>query len=230
MDPTEPEVITGGKKFIKVDGTNNATVLANARFVVINKNAGDNLNKFLVLKSAVQQEAETTAYNAAENAYKTYLAATNTANIDEVDTTVTPQVTRKVRLEQLLEARDTAYEAMNNQYVWGAEADAIVFTSKADGTFEVTGLAYGNYELKEIIAPTGYALLTANTPFTVGAGSYTNAAGLPDHTANGEQIIENNKVTIPQTGGIGTVIFVIAGLAIMGTAVIVMKKRQELDV
>lgn len=227
LDPTEPEVITGGKKFIKVDGTDNTQVLANARFVVINKNAGDDIDKFLVLKSTVQQTEETNAYNAAETAYKEYLADTNTANIDELDTTLTPQITRRARLEQLLAARDTAYEAMNNQYAWGAEADAIVFTSQADGTFEATGLAYGNYELKEITAPTGYANLTANIPFEVDAASYTNADNLPDHTANDELIIENKKVTIPQTGGIGTVIFGAIGLTLMGGAVVAFKKRES---
>ena len=43
------------------------------------------------------------------------------------------------------------------------------------------------------------------------------------------QRIENKLVTIPQTGGIGTIIFTAIGLAIMASAVIAIKKRQATE-
>lgn len=45
---------------------------------------------------------------------------------------------------------------------------------------------------------------------------------------NAQQII-NKKVSIPQTGGIGTIIFTAIGLAIMASAIIAIKKRQATE-
>ncbi|MGB4609130.1 MAG: LPXTG cell wall anchor domain-containing protein [Saccharofermentanales bacterium] len=41
--------------------------------------------------------------------------------------------------------------------------------------------------------------------------------------------LDNKEITIPQTGGIGTVIFVVAGLAIMAFAVIAMRRNNKKD-
>lgn len=45
-----------------------------------------------------------------------------------------------------------------------------------------------------------------------------------DNTAT--QVV-NKKVTIPQTGGIGTFIFIAAGLALMGGALFALKKNNK---
>ncbi|MCJ0544659.1 SpaH/EbpB family LPXTG-anchored major pilin [Enterococcus cecorum] len=92
------------------------------------------------------------------------------------------------------------------------EGEATKFISKADGTFEVKGLAYGSagdtaaeasskYYLVEVNAPKGYAKLQNPFEFTVNASSYTNT--IP---------VDNIKVTIPQTGGIGSAIVIGLGL------------------
>lgn len=210
LNPTEPEVVNGGEKFLKVDGVTKSP-LAGAEFVVKNNRVNDPDNgKFLALKDATTQADEVAAYQAAEAAYQAAVAAATT---DAPDTE---------NIAALKATRDATYEAMNMQWTWvAAEADGFKFISAQDGTFEVTGLAYGAYQLIETKPPTGYAENRTPRDFTVGLGTYADETVIT---------IENNKVTIPQTGGIGTIIFVIAGLAIMGTAVIVMKKRQELDV
>ena len=41
--------------------------------------------------------------------------------------------------------------------------------------------------------------------------------------------VGNRNLTIPQTGGIGTVIFTAIGLAIMASAIIAIKKRQATE-
>ncbi|MFX3737658.1 LPXTG cell wall anchor domain-containing protein, partial [Streptococcus suis] len=46
-------------------------------------------------------------------------------------------------------------------------------------------------------------------------------------TADNFQQIKTNKVTIPQTGGIGTLVFTSVGLSTMVFAFIAMKKRQS---
>lgn len=126
--------------------------------------------------------------------------------------------------------RDAAYLAMNTQWTWVTDkANAFVFVSGPNGQFEVTGLAPGTYNLVEIKAPAGYVLNETPRPFTVGAGSYTTGdiAYVPEGTTTDAQQVTNMKVTIPQTGGIGTVIFGVVGATLMGGAIIAFKKKDE---
>lgn len=99
------------------------------------------------------------------------------------------------------------------------EDDATRFISGSDGQFEVKGLAYGDYVLREVKAPEGYALPTnPNTSFTVDANSYSLDAA---------KIIVNRKLTIPQTGGMGTMAFTLLGGMMMVFAVGYYKKTRE---
>lgn len=93
--------------------------------------------------------------------------------------------------------------------------EATKFISNSEGTFEVTGLAYGSanqkhdeasstYKLVEVTAPTGYALLQDPVEFTVNASSYQDINTIK---------VNNSKVTIPQTGGIGSAIVIGLGVS-----------------
>lgn len=95
-----------------------------------------------------------------------------------------------------------------------SKEEATKFISNAEGMFEVTGLAYGSanqtpetasstYKLVEVTAPTGYALLQEPIEFTVNASSYQDTNTVT---------VYNSKVTIPQTGGIGSAIVIGIGL------------------
>ena len=92
----------------------------------------------------------------------------------------------------------------------------------------------------ETKAPAGYGTPTnADFKFEVANGSYTaDAEGVVyegtdkvvDKAQGADAMrINNKKVTIPQTGGIGTVIFTAIGLAIMASAIIAIKKRQATE-
>jgi fimbrial isopeptide formation D2 family protein/LPXTG-motif cell wall-anchored protein len=103
-------------------------------------------------------------------------------------------------------------------------------TSGADGIALFMGLpyvagstAYKTYYLVETTAPQGYNLLTA-----------------PQSIVFNDQVIEhtyylgvvNTKgFTLPSTGGMGSIIFTVVGIAIIGTAVIVAlsRKRKNTD-
>lgn len=90
------------------------------------------------------------------------------------------------------------------------------------------------YKLVEIQAPKGYAKLDQPIGFEITPDSYKSGAvkieqgKAVDDTTNGTHTeIKNKKLTIPQTGGIGTVIFTVVGVGLMAGAVMAMKKNRE---
>ena len=106
--------------------------------------------------------------------------------------------------------------------------------SNADGQFEIKGLAYADgYQLEEKTAPEGYAKLQEPVDFKVKEGSYstveTDIAYEKEGTEKTAKQIKNKNVTIPQTGGIGSLIFIVAGLALMGVAFTAMKRRNSVE-
>ncbi|WP_169051096.1 isopeptide-forming domain-containing fimbrial protein [Streptococcus suis] len=205
LEPEEPKVITYGKRFVKTDDKelNAGTKLLGAEFIV--RKEGE--EKYLALKATATKDIEVSDYTQKEAAY---IAAVKEKSAD---------------IAQKKALRDAAYEAMNMQWEWVTEVSkAFKFISSTDGKFEVKGLVAGQYELVETKAPEGYALLTTTVKFIVGPNTWGQT---DDITAENFQQVKNKKVTIPQTGGIGTLVFTIVGLSTMVFAFIAMKKRQS---
>lgn len=110
--------------------------------------------------------------------------------------------------------------------------DTLVAATKihvnGDGTFEVTGLAYGDsgaditYKLEEVDVPTDYVKM-ADLVFTINASSYGDKENIDDIT----KVINVKRPHIPQTGGIGTLIFLAAGLVLMGAAIVALKRKGQ---
>lgn len=214
-DPQEPAVETYGHRFQKVDHEGKG--LPNAEFIVKNNIEGADKGKVLAQKDAKDLASDEAAYQAAEKAYK------DAVKEGKADTEIAP----------LKAKRDAAYVKVNTQWKWIDDTTdhtgAYVFKSGTDGYFKVTGLMKGAYQLVETKQPDGYAKLTKPVDFTIAEGSTgvteLKAGKLED--AKGFKQIENKKVTIPQTGGIGSIIFVVAGLLIMGLAGYKMKANKE---
>lgn len=96
------------------------------------------------------------------------------------------------------------------------------------GTFTFRGIVDGTYYLKEIKAPDGYNMLTAEIVITVDGGAVKSAlAGTTSYIVKKSE--SENTVTItvpnssgymlPNTGGNGTYLYIISGLLIMACAV-----------
>ena len=233
LNPSEPKVITGGKKFVKTnqDGTER---LAGAEFYVKNS-AGE----YLVAKTSTEQNAASVDLTKKKEALNAAVKAYNelTAEQQKTDTE------KKAAIDKAQKEYNDAFKEAAKKYEWvknAKEADRVLLVSDAQGRFEITGLAYGDYKLEEKTPPEGFAKLNGDIDFRVAKGSYNDVADYkpgeikPDHigynnandTVKGQQVV-NKKVTIPQTGGIGTVIFTVVGISLMAGAVMAMKKNRE---
>ena len=113
----------------------------------------------------------------------------------------------------------------NGKWSWAAVTgdydDAWKATSDKDGNFEVTGLEFGDYKLRETKAPDGFNK-GQDVPFVIDKGSYDGSAaetkGVPNVSKGG---------FLPSTGGIGIVIFLVIGGSLMAFAVNRYRKQQR---
>ena len=266
LNPTEPKVVNGGKKFVKTDQEGKR--LEGAEFYVKDSTG----KKYLVAKADDGNEAVKKAKQTLTEKQKAY------ENLDAEAQKGEEGQKAKKAFDEAQQAYNKAVLDNANKYEFSDSSDnAVVLRSDKDGKFEITGLAYGDYKLEEKTPPTGFAKLSGDIDFTVAKGSYEtgnisyedikvvkeNATDNTELTKdadikgmkfadakakfdankdgkltvkefneglakNAQQII-NKKVSIPQTGGIGTVIFTAIGLAIMASAIIAIKKRQATE-
>lgn len=244
LNPTEPEVEYYGKRFVKADA-NTGERLQGAEFVI--KNAD---GKFLALKEDAMTQAEKTALADAKKAYDDAVKAWNDAvkaNPDTADDQIKvtigeEEITGKTavmaKIAELQGKYETAFKAAKNAYTWveNEKADNVVtLVSDEQGKFEIVGLEKGTYKLVETKTPGNYAKLN-DQEFTVGEGTYASHANgvkyegtenVVNGTGEEAQRIDNKLVSIPQTGGMGTVLFTIVGISLMAGAVVAMKRNRE---
>lgn len=102
----------------------------------------------------------------------------------------------------------------------------------AEGLIKVEGLDIGTYKLVEISTLAGYNLLSDPIMITLNQaaseGSHQNLTGRPD--GRYEQIVQNFKgITLPSTGGAGTMAFLLFGILLMGgaMALLLLKYRRR---
>ncbi|WP_105301709.1 pilin N-terminal domain-containing protein [Anaerococcus marasmi] len=226
LNPTEPKVQLGGRKFVKTNNEDKGSAklerLAGAEFYV--KNAD---GKYLVAakKDAAAVTAAKEALDAAVEAYN---------NLSAEEQKGEKGTAAKNTINEKQKAYNDAFVANATEYTWGEKTDpnVVVLTSDAEGRFEIKGLEYKEgYTLEEKTAPKGYAKLQSSPKFEVKDGSYASTADElqynKDNADNGYGLqIKNKNVSIPQTGGIGSLIFVVAGLAIMAGAYVAYRKNQ----
>lgn len=217
IEPTTPEVVVGGKKFVKT--TETATeLLAGAKFVVKNGK-----NEYLSAKSVDTVAAEKAKLEAAKTALNT--AVENYNKREKVE-----DKTGLAEVNKAQEDYNKAFKTAGIRYTWVDKKDAegvVVLASNENGQFMIEGLEYGKYKLEEIEAPKGYAKIN-DQEFTVAEGNTkdVNIKYAADSKENDAKQVINKKVTIPQTGGMGTALFMVVGIALMGGAFIAMRKRS----
>lgn len=142
---------------------------------------------------------------------------------------------------------DDKYKYSTSESVETVASSTVTATVDPDGYIVFSGLGDGTYTITETQAPDGYIKSDEDITFTVssdpdsttgpnwkiaiGSGS---AAAAPfvdaEETIIKEFTVENpKKSNLPQTGGIGTTVFYIAGsiLVVSGVALLLAKKRSE---
>ena len=246
VNPKEPHIVLYGKKFVKADETTGER-LEGAVFAVKNANKDQQRDvahngEYLVYKKDSEKEADRAAYLEVKAAYDEMTKKGSKTSQTDADNYYKNNVLPK-------------YKALKTKYTWKKIADIskvkvddtndetakelVKLTSDAQGRFAIDGLAKGDYKLVELKAPEGYAIPTNNEhAFAVNENSWTEENGVKftpdenaentsvDKTTGDAQRVDNKNVTIPQTGGIGSLIFIVAGLAIMAIAFTAMKKRN----
>lgn len=106
--------------------------------------------------------------------------------------------------------------------------------SGTDGNVYIYGLAQGTYYIVETKAPSNYNLLTAPITVQIDRSSHLTAADnvtdsdgkIIDHTVT----VRNAKFLLPETGGMGTVLFTVLGIAILASSVMMVlltRKKQD---
>ncbi|MBQ3557491.1 MAG: isopeptide-forming domain-containing fimbrial protein [Oscillospiraceae bacterium] len=125
------------------------------------------------------------------------------------------------------------------------ESQATRLTTDADGMLSIIGLPSGTHHFKEVVAPSGYNVLTTEISVIITAAADATTGKLDtfkgEATGTARPVIVDmekgdllvtveNRIgsTLPETGGIGTTIFYVAGIVLMlgAVAVIVAKKRS----
>ena len=95
------------------------------------------------------------------------------------------------------------------------------------GRIDVEGLKAGTYYLKETKAPDGYNLLKKPVTITIDSEGkiYVDGSG---EVNNGDVRVQNNSGTLlPNTGGVGTtMIYLIGGVLVLGSGVVLATKRR----
>lgn len=106
-----------------------------------------------------------------------------------------------------------------------AAGTEIILTTGADGSISYNGLGAGDYYLVEIVPPANYKQLTGHVKVTITA---QNAADNATITAAIDNYLDNG-LTLPKTGGMGTYLFLAAGIVLIGAAgiLLVISKRKR---
>lgn len=236
ITPPEVTVTSGGIRFVKTDDNNaNPLRLIGGKFIITNQDG-----KYLYYKTDAQATAEQAALKKAEGELKTLVDEYNAMTAEQQNGA--EGTAKKTAIDEKATEIAGLKKKASIQYTWkdgfgtkdNLKENLVVLTPNSQGYMEITGLDFGTYNLVEIEAPKGYAIPADGQKFefTVDKDSYSNLAlgenEMIDSSATDTtkaQRLVNKKVTIPQTGGIGTVIFTVVGISLMAGAFIAMRKR-----
>lgn len=99
-------------------------------------------------------------------------------------------------------------------------------TTGEDGSVTFTGLKAGTYFVEETVAPAGYNINSKKFEITIS----TQGIVTGDNVTDNKLVVSDFPLSVPQTGGAGTVMFTIGGIALIACAgvlfFVVMRKKK----
>lgn len=117
----------------------------------------------------------------------------------------------------------------NNEYHVADSTEQTTATttvvSPANGTIVIKGLKAGKYTLKETKAPAGYNK-GGDITITITADSGDQGENVIV-TGNSIEVKNNSGIQLPSTGGMGTIIFVAAGVCVVGFLILTSRKTKR---
>lgn len=222
LRPSNPKLVTYGKRFIKVDNSTNERLFG-ARFVIKKD------NKFLKVKKVGQGSSDKDNLDKAKKALDQALEVYD-KNFGKKDQAF-DEASAKANILKLNDAYLKAIEKEGLGYEWTDkenDPDIIKLISNDRGQFQIKGLSAGEYSLEETQAPVGYAKIS-KIKFDVQENSYnTGTASYDlDSVDKNSTAVPNRKVSIPQTDGKRNIIFIAMGLVLMIYAGIGLARRAK---
>ena len=94
------------------------------------------------------------------------------------------------------------------------DATGTTLTTGEDGTVKFTGLKAGTYYVEETVAPSGYNINSKKFTITISTSGVVTGDGVN----NSKLTVNDYPLTVPQTGGAGTIMFTIGGVALIACA------------
>lgn len=99
-------------------------------------------------------------------------------------------------------------------------------TTGEDGSVTFTGLKAGTYYVEETVAPQGYNINSKKFKITIS----TQGIVTGDNVKDNKLVVSDFPLSVPQTGGAGTVMFTVGGIALIACAgvlfFVVMRKKK----
>ena len=224
---SEVRTYVTGVKLIKVDPE--GTRLTGAKFQI----TGVRLNEVVVRQDIFKEDASGTFWKLADGTF-----TTQDPMAEGIDQSKYTDVSIKYRLESTTEIRKTHQNVT---------AEAVVGD---DGILHFDGLSEGEYTITELQSPSGYNLLREPLKITISWTAPTKLSdpcqwdvsdteaeqNYPESMESGAQItdgiiqiqVENQSGTqLPETGGMGTLLFYLVGGVLTTTAAILLVFRKK---
>lgn len=107
-------------------------------------------------------------------------------------------------------------------------------TTPEGGVIHFTGLDAGTYTLHEVVPPEGYNKVESDPTVTISATYDPDSGELQSWSVNGAgqnavEVVNHAGTILPGTGGIGTVVFTVAGVVLVVAGVAWAMRRRQRD-
>lgn len=153
---------------------------------------------------------------------------TNNMNVDSDITGNTVNVYTLTLNVGKVDGNNTTKTLPNATFKLSSDTDTTgtTLTTGEDGSVTFTGLKAGKYYVEETVAPEGYNINSKKFEITIS----TQGIVTGDNVTDNKLVVSDFPLSVPQTGGAGTVMFTIGGIALIACAgvlfFVVMRKKK----